>query len=253
LNNNHHKPQNLQIVWQYFSSVLLLTLFVINYQFVAAMTEDKLIDISAVNTDLGVFENNPTIKEISSRIKELNPHLKNSQMTKNCNIEIKETTKPLESKGKVIITAKEESKTIKGKIELFFDIKQDLNDLIENKYLGEFELKKINTKAPEIEDLKTVILTLNPNLVLEQIEFVDKNLESEKLIIKAKSTSLKYKGKTQFTYKIKKIDKKTMGHEIVKEIVQDAQEQKNITSLETLEKKRKKRIQKFRKKSFFCG
>ncbi|WP_349401883.1 adhesin P38 [Candidatus Phytoplasma solani] len=207
MNNNHYKPQILQKGWQYFLSVSLLTLFIVNYQFVSATIEDKLMDISTINRNLGVFENTPNIKEISTRIKTLNPQFQNTKIKKNCNIRIETKTtefnpKILEYEGKALIEAKEDSKTIKGKIELFFFIKQELNDLIENKNLGEIKLNQVDGKIPKIEDLKTAILDLNPNLDLNEIDFVDKN--SEKLIIKAKAVSLKYKGKTQFNYKINK-------------------------------------------------
>ncbi|CAM11418.1 Probable phage associated protein [Candidatus Phytoplasma australiense] len=238
--NNNHQPQILQKYWQYFLGVLLTVLFIYHYQFVFANSEDKSTDITTITTNLGVFENIPEDTEICQRIKELHSEFKNKQIKKNCDIQIQIKSvevdgQLLEYEGIAYIVAKENSKTIKGKKALTFYIKQDLGKCIQNKDLGEVELKKINAKVPEIQDLKEIIAKINPELDLDEVEILEKRLERNKFTLKAKENSLKYKGKAEFNYKIKEIVKKEIGEKIVEKILH---EKKNATSSDNQESRK---------------
>ncbi|MFG6084680.1 MAG: hypothetical protein AB3F67_3910 [Candidatus Phytoplasma solani] len=227
--NNHYLKKHQG--WQYFLSVLLFfTLLVINCNFVTAINEDKTFDISTINIDLGAFDNKPTIKEISTKIKELNSNLNKTNMKQHWDITVQDLDDPAnEYQGKAIVIAKESSSLINGQIELYFRIKTDLNEFIKNKNLGEFELNKIDAKTPEIEELKKVILNLNPDLDINEVECIEKDLESGKLMLQAKKTSLKYKGKIRFNFQIKKINKSDIIKEIKKNYnFKNPKEEKNF-------------------------
>ncbi|WP_458441765.1 hypothetical protein [Candidatus Phytoplasma solani] len=227
--NNHYLKKHQG--WQYFLSVLLFfTLLVINCNFVTAINEDKTFDISTINIDLGAFDNKPTVKEISTKIKELNSNLNKTNMKQHWDITVQDLNDPAnEYQGKAIVIAKESSSLINGQIELYFRIKKDLNEFIKNKNLGEFELNKIDAKTPEIEELKTVIQNLNPDLDINEVECIEKDLESGKLMLQAKKTSLKYKGKIRFNFQIKKINKSDIIKEIKKNYnFKNAKEEKNF-------------------------
>ncbi|MBP5836011.1 hypothetical protein [Candidatus Phytoplasma meliae] len=221
-NNNFKKSQNFKKGGQYFLSILsLFLLFAINYHFLSATTneqEKELFDISSINPKLGLFENIPTIKDICERIKELNKEASfdKKNFVKDSEISFKilnETSLDYECEG--LIQAQENATKFKGQIKVYFQVKQDLNNIIKNTDLREIRLTKLKTQETIKELLPQVIIDKNPNLKLSDFEELNlkiqnNNSDSIVITVKPSSKSLKYKGKVTLHGSIKTINKQVL-------------------------------------------
>ncbi|WP_252861581.1 hypothetical protein [New Jersey aster yellows phytoplasma] len=104
-------------------------------------------------------------------------------------------------------------------MEVIFNVKEDLNDLIKNKALGEIELSKMHSEAlVSNEDLLNAIKDKNDGLIItkEDIDFPKKDRVKGVITIQALEKSPKYKGKAKLSYQIKKINKEEFIEEIKK-------------------------------------
>ncbi|WP_240992310.1 hypothetical protein [Candidatus Phytoplasma tritici] len=167
-------------------------------------------DISTLEKNIGSFENKPNEKKIIEKIAKIYKN-KNS-ISIGDDLEVVSIIN-----NKATVKAKDNSKKIKGQVEVIFNIKEDLNDLIKNKALGEIELSKIHSEALiSYEDLLNAIKDKNNGLVItkEDINFPKQNRSKGVITIEALDQSPKYKGKAKLTYQIKKINKEEFIEEI---------------------------------------
>ncbi|MBS2126207.1 hypothetical protein J8J04_00535 ['Fragaria x ananassa' phyllody phytoplasma] len=216
-NNNFKKFQNFKKGGQFFLSILLLfLLFAINSHFLSVSAneqEKELFDIGSIKPNLGVFEDIPTVKDICERINELNQELflYTKNYLKDSEISFKilnDTSLDYECEG--LITVQENATKLKGQIKIYFKVKQDLNNVIQNTDLGEIQLTKVNTKESFQEVFPKAIIEKNPNLNLSDIDELIFETNTHKsgsnmITVKAPSTSLKYKGKIKLNVIIKKL------------------------------------------------
>ncbi|MCX2955452.1 hypothetical protein ACMBCQ_00100 [Candidatus Phytoplasma citri] len=194
------------------SALLLLILFVISFNYTLKAAPTEPIDINTIEKNIGSFESAPNDKKIIEKI------VKNQ---KNINgLAIGDDLEVVSiNNNKATVKAKENSKKIKGQVEVIFNVKEDLNILIQNKALGDIELNKIHSEALiSNEDLLNAIKNKNNGLVItkEDIYFPKKDRSKGYITIEALDKSPKYKGKAKLTYQIKKINKEEFIAEVKK-------------------------------------
>ncbi|WP_341833495.1 hypothetical protein [Candidatus Phytoplasma asteris] len=194
------------------SALLLLILFVISFNCTLKAITTEPIDINTIEKHIGSFENTPNEKKIIDKFAK---NYKNKS-----GISIGEDLEVISIiNNKAIIKAQENSKKIKGQVEVIFNVKEDLNDLIKNKALGEIELSKMHSEAlVSNEDLLNAIKDKNDGLIItkEDIDFPKKDRLKGVITIQALEKSPKYKGKAKLSYQIKKINKEEFIEEIKK-------------------------------------
>ncbi|MBT1576560.1 hypothetical protein KEC49_00010 ['Elaeagnus angustifolia' witches'-broom phytoplasma] len=189
-----------------------MILFVISFNYTLKAAPTEPIDINTIEKNIGSFESAPNDKKIIEKI------VKNQ---KNINgLAIGDDLEVVSiNNNKATVKAKENSKKIKGQVEVIFNVKEDLNILIQNKALGDIELNKIHSEALiSNEDLLNAIKNKNNGLVItkEDIYFPKKDRSKGYITIEALDKSPKYKGKAKLTYQIKKINKEEFIAEVKK-------------------------------------
>lgn len=191
------------------SALLLLILFVISFNYTLKAAGTEPIDISTIEKNIGSFESAPNDKKIIEKI------VKISGLAIGDDLEVVSI-----NNNKATVKAKENSKKIKGQVEVIFNVKEDLNVLIQNKALGDIELNKIHSESLiSNEDLLNAIKSKNNGLVItkEDVHFPKKDRSKGYITIEAFDKSPKYKGKAKLTYQIKKINKEELIAEVKKE------------------------------------
>jgi hypothetical protein len=205
------QPYVLKKRFIYFLSLLLLfILFTINFNCTLKASLQDIVDISTMEKNIGSFETLPTEKKIVERVAKNYKHLHGVAIVDDLEVISK-------SNNKAIVKAKENSKKIQGQIEVIFNVKEDLNDLIKNKVLGDIELHKLHSEALiSNEDLLNAIKEKNDGLIItiEDIHFPKKDRSKGSITIEALEKSPKYKGKAKLTYQIKKINKEDFIEEV---------------------------------------
>lgn len=194
------------------SALLLLILFVISFNYTLKASPTEIIDISTIEKNIGSFESAPNDKKIIEKIVKNQKNI--SGLSIGDDLEV-----VLINNNKATVKAKENSKKIKGQVEVIFNVKEDLNVLIQNKALGDIELNKIHSEALiSNEDLLNAIESKNNGLVItkEDIYFPKKDRSKGYITIEALDKSPKYKGKAKLTYQIKKINKEEFIAEVKK-------------------------------------
>ncbi|BAD04374.1 conserved hypothetical protein [Onion yellows phytoplasma OY-M] len=189
-----------------------MILFVISFNYTLKAAPTEPIDISTIEKNIGSFESAPNDKKIIEKI------LKNQKNISGLSIG-DDLEVVLINNNKATVKAKENSKKIKGQVEVIFNVKEDLNVLIQNKALGDIELNKIHSEALiSNEDLLNAIESKNNGLVItkEDIYFPKKDRSKGYITIEALDKSPKYKGKAKLTYQIKKINKEEFIAEVKK-------------------------------------
>ncbi|OIJ44913.1 hypothetical protein [Rice orange leaf phytoplasma] len=189
-----------------------MILFVISFNYTLKAAGTEPIDISTIEKNIGSFESAPNDKKIIEKI------VKNQ---KNINgLAIGDDLEVVSiNNNKATVKAKENSKKIKGQVEVIFNVKEDLNVLIQNKALGDIELNKIHSESLiSNEDLLNAIKSKNNGLVItkEDVHFPKKDRSKGYITIEAFDKSPKYKGKAKLTYQIKKINKEEFIAEVKK-------------------------------------
>ncbi|GLH60304.1 hypothetical protein [Paulownia witches'-broom phytoplasma] len=194
------------------SALLLLILFVISFNYTLKAAPTEPIDISTIEKNIGSFESAPNEKKIIEKIVKNQKNI--SGLAIGDDLEVVSI-----NNNKATVKAKENSKKIKGQVEVIFNVKEDLNVLIQNKALGDIELNKIHSEALiSNEDLLNAIESKNNGLVItkEDIYFPKKDRSKGYITIEALDKSPKYKGKAKLTYQIKKINKEEFIAEVKK-------------------------------------
>nr|BAP76312.1 hypothetical membrane protein P38 [Porcelain vine witches'-broom phytoplasma] len=194
------------------SALLLLILFVISFNYTLKAAPPEPIDISTIEKNIGSFESAPNDKKIIEKIIKNQKNI--SGLAIGDDLEVVSI-----NNNKATVKAKENSKKIKGQVEVIFNVKEDLNVLIQNKALGDIELNKIHSEALiSNEDLLNAIESKNNGLVItkEDIYFPKKDRSKGYITIEALDKSPKYKGKAKLTYQIKKINKEEFIAEVKK-------------------------------------
>nr|BAP76310.1 hypothetical membrane protein P38 [Mulberry dwarf phytoplasma] len=194
------------------SALLLLILFVISFNYTLKAAPTEPIDISTIEKNIGSFESAPNDKKIIEKIIKNQKNI--SGLAIGDDLEVVSI-----NNNKATVKAKENSKKIKGQVEVIFNVKEDLNVLIQNKALGDIELNKIHSEALiSNEDLLNAIESKNNGLVItkEDIYFPKKDRSKGYITIEALDKSPKYKGKAKLTYQIKKINKEEFIAEVKK-------------------------------------
>ncbi|GFZ75234.1 hypothetical protein HPP_1920 [Hydrangea phyllody phytoplasma] len=195
------------------SALLLWILFVISFNYTLKAAPPEPIDISTIEKNIGSFESAPNDKKIIEKIVKNQKNI--SGLAIGDDLEVVSI-----NNNKATVKAKENSKKIKGQVEVIFNVKEDLNVLIQNKALGDIELNKIHSEALiSNEDLLNAIESKNNGLVItkEDIYFPKKDRSKGYITIEALDKSPKYKGKAKLTYQIKKINKEEFIAEVKKE------------------------------------
>ncbi|WP_249291080.1 hypothetical protein ['Santalum album' aster yellows phytoplasma] len=195
------------------SALLLWILFVISFNYTLKAAPPEPIDISTIEKNIGSFESAPNDKKIIEKIVKNQKNI--SGLAIGDDLEVVSI-----NNNKATVKAKENSKKIKGQVEVIFNVKEDLNVLIQNKALGDIELNKIHSEALiSNEDLLNAIKSKNNGLVItkEDIYFPKKDRSKGYITIEALDKSPKYKGKAKLTYQIKKINKEEFIAEVKKE------------------------------------
>ncbi len=194
------------------SALLLLILFIISFNYTLKAVPTEPIDISTIEKNIGSFESAPNEKKIIEKIVKNQKNI--SGLAIGDDLEVVSI-----NNNKATVKAKENSKKIKGQVEVIFNVKEDLNVLIQNKALGDIELNKIHSEALiSNEDLLNAIESKNNGLVItkEDIYFPKKDRSKGYITIEALDKSPKYKGKAKLTYQIKKINKEEFIAEVKK-------------------------------------
>lgn len=194
------------------SALLLLILFVISFNYTLKAAPTDTIDISTIEKNIGSFESAPNDKKIIEKI--VKNHKNISGLAIGDDLEVVSI-----NNNKATVKAKENSKKIKGQVEVIFNVKEDLNVLIQNKALGDIELNKMHSEALiSNEDLLNAIKSKNNGLVItkEDIYFPKKDRSNGYITIEALDKSPKYKGKAKLTYQITKINKEEFIAEVKK-------------------------------------
>ncbi|MFT2804902.1 hypothetical protein [Candidatus Phytoplasma asteris] len=189
-----------------------MILFVISFNYTLKADPTETIDISTIEKNIGSFESAPNDKKIIEKIVKNQKNI--SGLSIGDDLEV-----VLINNNKATVKAKENSKKIKGQVEVIFNVKEDLNVLIQNKALGDIELNKIHSEALiSNEDLLNAIESKNNGLVItkEDIYFPKKDRSKGYITIEALNKSPKYKGKAKLTYQIKKINKEEFIAEVKK-------------------------------------
>ncbi|PWV43976.1 MAG: hypothetical protein DF280_00700 ['Brassica napus' phytoplasma] len=189
-----------------------MILFVISFNYTLKASPTEIIDISTIEKNIGSFESAPNDKKIIEKIVKNQKNI--SGLSIGDDLEV-----VLINNNKATVKAKENSKKIKGQVEVIFNVKEDLNVLIQNKALGDIELNKIHSEALiSNEDLLNAIESKNNGLVItkEDIYFPKKDRSKGYITIEALDKSPKYKGKAKLTYQIKKINKEEFIAEVKK-------------------------------------
>ncbi|AOF54804.1 hypothetical protein MBSPM3_v1c2930 [Maize bushy stunt phytoplasma] len=194
------------------SALLLLILFVISFNYTLKAAGTEPIDISTIEKNIGSFESAPNDKKIIEKIVKNQKNI--SGLSIGDDLEVVSI-----NNNKATVKAKENSKKIKGQVEVIFNVKEDLNILIQNKALGDIELNKIHSESLiSNEDLLNAIKSKNNGLVItkEDVYFPKKDRSKGYITIEAFDKSPKYKGKAKLTYQIKKINKEEFIAEVKK-------------------------------------
>ncbi|QYC31383.1 hypothetical protein HGD80_00475 [Paulownia witches'-broom phytoplasma] len=189
-----------------------MILFVISFNYTLKAAPTEPIDISTIEKNIGSFESAPNEKKIIEKIVKNQKNI--SGLAIGDDLEVVSI-----NNNKATVKAKENSKKIKGQVEVIFNVKEDLNVLIQNKALGDIELNKIHSEALiSNEDLLNAIESKNNGLVItkEDIYFPKKDRSKGYITIEALDKSPKYKGKAKLTYQIKKINKEEFIAEVKK-------------------------------------
>ncbi|WP_227806964.1 hypothetical protein [Mulberry dwarf phytoplasma] len=189
-----------------------MILFIISFNYTLKAVPTEPIDISTIEKNIGSFESAPNEKKIIEKIVKNQKNI--SGLAIGDDLEVVSI-----NNNKATVKAKENSKKIKGQVEVIFNVKEDLNVLIQNKALGDIELNKIHSEALiSNEDLLNAIESKNNGLVItkEDIYFPKKDRSKGYITIEALDKSPKYKGKAKLTYQIKKINKEEFIAEVKK-------------------------------------
>ncbi|WP_069028439.1 hypothetical protein [Maize bushy stunt phytoplasma] len=189
-----------------------MILFVISFNYTLKAAGTEPIDISTIEKNIGSFESAPNDKKIIEKIVKNQKNI--SGLSIGDDLEVVSI-----NNNKATVKAKENSKKIKGQVEVIFNVKEDLNILIQNKALGDIELNKIHSESLiSNEDLLNAIKSKNNGLVItkEDVYFPKKDRSKGYITIEAFDKSPKYKGKAKLTYQIKKINKEEFIAEVKK-------------------------------------
>ncbi|QBF23870.1 hypothetical protein ['Catharanthus roseus' aster yellows phytoplasma] len=187
-----------------------MILFVISFNYTLKAAGTEPIDISTIEKNIGSFESAPNEKKIIEKIAKNQKNI--SGLAIGDDLEVVSI-----NNNKATVKAKENSKKIKGQVEVIFNVKEDLNVLIQNKALGDIELNKIHSESLiSNEDLLNAIKSKNNGLVItkDDVYFPKKDRSKGYITIEAIDKSPKYKGKAKLTYQIKKINKEEFISEV---------------------------------------